>query len=42
VDFHGLFLVPTYAALAAAAALLLFFHPPKKGTPQGGHAATPH
>ena len=42
VDFHGLFLVPTYAALAAAAALLLFFHPPKKGTPQDGLAATPH
>jgi len=42
VDFHGLFLVPTYAALAAAAALLLLFHPPKKGTQQGGLAATPH
>ncbi len=42
VDFHGLFLVPTYAALAAAAALLLFFHPPKKAASQGGLAATPH
>ena len=42
VDFHNLFLVPTYAALAAAATLLLFFHPPKKGAPQGGLAATPH
>ncbi len=42
VDFKGLFLVPTYAALAAAAALLLFFHPPKQGAPQGGVAATPH
>ena len=41
VDYHGLFLVPTYAALAAAA-LLLLFHPPKKGAPQGGLAATPH
>ena len=29
VDFHGLFLVPTFCSLAAAAALGLFFHPPK-------------
>ncbi len=42
VDFHGLFMVPTYAALAAASALLLFFHPPKSAQPQGGMAATPH
>ncbi len=42
VDFRGLFLVPTYAALAAAAALLLLFHPPKKSPSQGGMAATPH
>jgi MFS family permease len=42
VDFHGLFMVPTYAALAAAAALLLLFHPPKHAQPQGGAAATPH
>ena len=42
VDFRGLFMVPTYAALAAAAALLLLFHPPKSGQPQGGAAATPH
>ncbi len=42
VDYHHLFLVPTYAALAAAAALLLLFHPPKSAKPQGGPAATPH
>ncbi|MEO6788365.1 MAG: MFS transporter [Chthoniobacteraceae bacterium] len=42
VDYHHLFLVPTYAALAAAAALLLLFHPPKHGQPQDGMAATPH
>jgi MFS family permease len=28
-DFHGLFLVPMFAALASALALALFFHPPK-------------
>ena len=42
VDYHGLFLVPTYAALAAAAALLLLFHPPKSAAPKSGVAATPH
>lgn len=29
-DFHGLFLVPMFSALASALALALFFHPPKK------------
>ncbi len=29
-DFRGLFLVPTFAALAAAVVLGLFFHPPAK------------
>jgi len=29
VNFHSLFLVPMFAALAAAGALALFFHPPK-------------
>src|SRR5450432_3658870 len=35
VDFHGLFLVPTYAALSAATALLMLFHPPKIAQPEG-------
>jgi hypothetical protein len=42
VDYHGLFLVPTLAALGAATALLLLFHPPKSAAPQGGAAAMPH
>ncbi len=41
VDFRGLFMVPTYAALGAAAALLLLFHPPKVN-PQGRPATTSH
>ena len=41
VDYHGIFLVPTFAALAAAGALLLFFHPPKIAT-SGRVAAAPH
>ena len=41
VDFHGLFMVPTYAALAAASALLLFFHPPKIAL-KDGVTAPPH
>lgn len=28
-NFHGLFLVPMFSAIAAALALVLFFHPPK-------------
>lgn len=31
-DFHGLFMVPMFAALASAIALALFFHPPKTPT----------
>ncbi len=31
-NFHGLFLVPMFAALASALALALFFHPPKTAT----------
>ena len=31
-NFHGLFLVPMFAALASALALTLFFHPPKTAT----------
>ena len=42
VDFHSLFMVPTYAALGAAAALLLLFHPPKIGANNAGPAAPPH
>ncbi len=30
IDFHGLFLVPTFCSLGAAVALGLFFHPPEK------------
>jgi len=34
-DFHALFLVPMFCALAAAVTLALFFHPPKVPTAQG-------
>jgi MFS family permease len=42
VDFHGLFMVPCYAALAAAAALLLLFHPPKAREQEAGVVAPAH
>jgi MFS family permease len=38
-DFHGLFLVPLFCAIAAAVALALFFHPPK--TPTSGSGSAP-
>jgi MFS family permease len=33
-DFHKLFLVPMFSALASAIVLALFFHPPKTPTPE--------
>jgi hypothetical protein len=43
VDFRGLFMVPTYAALGAAVALALLFHPPKIGAPsEPGTGSVPH
>jgi len=38
-DFHGLFMVPMFSALASAVALALFFHPPKNR--EQGLAADP-
>jgi MFS family permease len=37
-DFHGLFLVPMFSALASALALALFFHPPKTATAGKSHS----
>ena len=39
-DFQGLFLVPTFCAIAAAVALAIFFHPPDKGTEPQENAAS--
>ena len=41
-NFHGLFLVPMFSALAAAVALALLFHPPKTAQATGGAAAPAH
>jgi MFS family permease len=42
VDFHGLFLVPCYVALAAAVVLAIAFHPPKNVSTTAGGGGAPH
>jgi uncharacterized membrane protein YeaQ/YmgE (transglycosylase-associated protein family) len=41
-DFHGLFLVPMFSAIAAAVALLAFFHPPRQDSAPAANSPRAH